>query len=109
MVKKLDDAQKDHNVKTDEKGEMLDNENLIYVVHEIKLEDDDHYVMTGIFTELELAKSVEQEAHIEKVIIKEMISLDGQFVPTGFSHLKEREFDGETIQWSSWIEAFVIY
>jgi len=83
----------------------------IYVIHEYMFEDDEFYNMGGIFTELELAKSVQQASYIEMVIIREMVLLDNQFVCTGFSHMKEiqiNEYYNDIRTWSDWVETFIL-
>jgi len=73
----------------------------IYVIDEYILEGDYHNTL-GIFTELQLAQTVQPTQGIELMIIKEMLLLDSQFLPSGFSCMKEKTEDDDV--WSEWVE-----
>ena len=73
----------------------------IYVIDEHVI-DDDYHDTSGIFTDLQLAQTVEPMQAIDLMIIKEMVLLDNQFVPTGYSCCREKCEDSKT--WSEWIE-----
>jgi len=78
----------------------------IYEVNEHTIEDDYHTV-TGIFSELSLAQSVQPLKSIEIVFINEMSLHDGQFFPAGYTYYKEIELDKEGNQvWSRWVERY---
>lgn len=78
----------------------------IYEVNEYEIENDFH-IVSGLFTELSLAQSVNPLKNIELIIIKEMSLLDGQFLLTGYTYSKEREDDDKGNQsWSDWTEVY---
>lgn len=75
-------------------------------VNEHTIEEDFH-IVTGLFTELPLAKSTLPLGNVELVIIREMSLHDGQFFPTGYTYVKELEIDeGAKQVWSNWLEIY---
>lgn len=78
----------------------------IYEVSEHTIEDNIHEI-TGIFSELALAQSLNPMNGTELVIIKELSLHDGQFFPTGSTYAKQIEIveKGNAV-WSEWLEIY---
>lgn len=80
----------------------------LYIVDEHTIEEDYHHTL-GFFTDLILAQSIVPSMGIELVLIKEMSLIDSEFLPTGYTYVKELEIDGQCEFWSAWVKTYIEY